>query len=253
MAGGHTHRSQNLLGVAFAPRGNLRLLTASRPSAIKRGCLSKGGFVFINHQRSFLPGVFFRLGCQEPSLVDRFAKGLLPDGVGDQVGALTGMPSHSLSLAVYAAKTSCGDSRSEKTISWAKSEHHSRAVARSPEVPPISSWPPSGRRMSCACPKKPSVSLVLSRLRSSAVRLFMERRCTRRLDKGCPGGRISILFLQQRRPDASNDYMSPGPARSFEKFTSKILISNSPQFRAFMALLPGRTASHCYLRPGLFG
>ena len=62
IASGHTHRAQDLLGVAFAPRGNLRLLTASRPSAIERGCLPKGGFVFIDNQRPFAPGVFFRFG-----------------------------------------------------------------------------------------------------------------------------------------------------------------------------------------------
>ena len=62
ITGGHTHRAQNLLGVAFAPRGNLRLLTASRPSSIKRGRLPKGGFVFIDNQRAFTPGVFFRFG-----------------------------------------------------------------------------------------------------------------------------------------------------------------------------------------------
>jgi len=62
IAGGHTHRPKNLLGVAFAPRGNLRLLTAARPSPIKRGRLSKRGFVFINNQRAFIPGVFFRFG-----------------------------------------------------------------------------------------------------------------------------------------------------------------------------------------------
>ena len=66
IAGRHTHRPENLLGVAFAPRGNLRLLPASRPSTIKRGGLSKGGFVFIDNQRPFAPGVFFDSdGCNE--------------------------------------------------------------------------------------------------------------------------------------------------------------------------------------------
>jgi len=62
ITGGHTHRPQNLLGVAFAARGNFRLLTAARPSPIKRWGLSKGGFVFINDQRAFTPSVFFRFG-----------------------------------------------------------------------------------------------------------------------------------------------------------------------------------------------
>lgn len=62
ITGGHAHRPQNLLGVAFASRGNLRLLTAARPSPIKRGRLPKGGFVFVDNQRAFTPGVFFRFG-----------------------------------------------------------------------------------------------------------------------------------------------------------------------------------------------
>ena len=58
ITGGHAHRPQNLLRVAFAPRRNLRLLTAARPSPIQRGRLPKGGFVFIDNYRPFAPGVF---------------------------------------------------------------------------------------------------------------------------------------------------------------------------------------------------
>jgi hypothetical protein len=63
IAGGHADGPQDLLRVAFAARGNLRLLATPRPSPIKSGCLSKGRFILINDQRPFFPGVFFRLGC----------------------------------------------------------------------------------------------------------------------------------------------------------------------------------------------
>ena len=62
LAGGHADRAQNLLGVAFSARGDLRLLAAPRPSAIKRGRLPKGRFVLVNDYRPFALGVFFRLG-----------------------------------------------------------------------------------------------------------------------------------------------------------------------------------------------
>ena len=58
IAGGHTDRPQDFLRVAFSARGNLRLLTAPRPSAVKRGRLPKGRFIFINDYRPFVPGAF---------------------------------------------------------------------------------------------------------------------------------------------------------------------------------------------------
>ena len=62
IAGGHADRPQDFLRVAFSARGNLRLLTAPRPSALERGRLSKGRFIFVNDHRPFALGVFFRFG-----------------------------------------------------------------------------------------------------------------------------------------------------------------------------------------------
>src|SRR5882757_8288877 len=62
IAGGNADRPQDLLGVSFSPRGNLRLLTAPRPSAVKGRRLPKRCFVLINDHRAFIPGFFFKLG-----------------------------------------------------------------------------------------------------------------------------------------------------------------------------------------------
>ena len=62
IAVGHTDRAQDFLRVAFPARGDLRLLSAARPSAIKGGRLPKGRFVLVNDYRPFALGVFFRLG-----------------------------------------------------------------------------------------------------------------------------------------------------------------------------------------------
>ena len=59
---GHADRGQDFLSVAFSARGNLGLLAAPRPGAIESGRLPEGGLVFINDQRPFFPGVFFRFG-----------------------------------------------------------------------------------------------------------------------------------------------------------------------------------------------
>jgi hypothetical protein len=58
IAGGSADRPQDLLGVSFSPRGNLRLLTAPRPSAVKGRRLPKRCFVLMNDHRAFIPGVF---------------------------------------------------------------------------------------------------------------------------------------------------------------------------------------------------
>ena len=58
IAGGHTDRAQDFLGVALSPRRDFRLLTAPRPWAIKRGRLPKGCFGFINDHRPFVAAVF---------------------------------------------------------------------------------------------------------------------------------------------------------------------------------------------------
>ena len=63
IAGGDADRPQDFLGVAFAARGDFRLLPTARPGAIQRGSLAKGRLIFINNQRPFPPGVFFRFGC----------------------------------------------------------------------------------------------------------------------------------------------------------------------------------------------
>jgi len=47
-------------GVSFSSRGNLWLLTAPRPGAVKGRRPPKRCFVLINDHRAFIPGVFFR-------------------------------------------------------------------------------------------------------------------------------------------------------------------------------------------------
>ena len=56
------HGSENLLGVAFAAGGNLRLAVPSRPGRVQGGRLPEGGLVGKNDHRSFALGVFFSLG-----------------------------------------------------------------------------------------------------------------------------------------------------------------------------------------------
>ena len=54
--------AQDLLGVALATAGDLRLTADRRPGLVERGRLAEGGFVFVNDYRLFLPGFFLRLG-----------------------------------------------------------------------------------------------------------------------------------------------------------------------------------------------
>jgi len=57
-----TDGAENLLGVAFATRGNFRPAVQGSPRLMQGGALVKGGLVHINNYRVFGLGVFFRLG-----------------------------------------------------------------------------------------------------------------------------------------------------------------------------------------------
>jgi len=54
--------AQDLLRVALAAGGDLRLRTDRRPGLVQRGRLPKGGFVLVNDYGLLLPAFFLRLG-----------------------------------------------------------------------------------------------------------------------------------------------------------------------------------------------
>jgi hypothetical protein len=62
LGGVHAHGAKNLLGVAFAPGGDVRLAADSRPGGVQGGRLAERRLVLKNNYRPFAPGFFLRLG-----------------------------------------------------------------------------------------------------------------------------------------------------------------------------------------------
>ncbi len=62
LRGVHPHCPKNLLRVALAPSGNVRLAGHTRPGGVQGGRLAEGGLVLKNNYRPFAPGFFLRRG-----------------------------------------------------------------------------------------------------------------------------------------------------------------------------------------------